>query len=144
MGIEIRMWSTEAGKYFYDPQVFDCLKQQYCFDNKITNLISHNFIGEGFIFEQYIDQKDNTGVKLFVGDILFWQEKYSLLNIWPLDFYSRIYVAHGVPCHQIYENGKPDGVLQLLEGYYSHGGIEGWTFKKVGNENENPELLEVV
>lgn len=44
--IKFRMWSSESNKYFYDPQVFECLMQQHRHDNDLEG-ISYDHVGDG-------------------------------------------------------------------------------------------------
>lgn len=67
--INFRMWSKKAGKYFYGPEVYECLAQQYAHDHNLFYL-SWNHIGDGMAFEQFIGVRDVNGKDVYEGDII--------------------------------------------------------------------------
>ena len=68
--IKFRMWSTKAKKYFTDPQVFDCLKQQLYNDESTFQGLSFDHVGDGQVFEQFTGLKDKNGNEIYEGDII--------------------------------------------------------------------------
>jgi hypothetical protein len=63
------MWSNLASKYFYAPQVLECLTQQICHDDEVRYL-SYDHVSAGMVFEQFIGIEDINGNDVYVGDIV--------------------------------------------------------------------------
>jgi len=135
--IKFRMWSEEAVKYFSDPQVFECLMQQYCHDNNAPSL-KHDHIGDGMVFEQYTGLKDKNGKEIYEGDIVrnFWTCKYK--NSGKPPTYTVVFKDG---CFQFWA-GSENGNYKCVSKIYwpaEHCKPENWEI--IGNIHENPELV---
>ena len=110
---------VEPTNYENVDSVFECIKQQVCFDSNISPL-PYDHIGNGLVFMQCTGLKDKNGKLIYEGDIL----NYSCLA-----GYSDIYTC-------TFNNGS-----FLIGGLL----ISNTHLKSevIGNIYENPELLEV-
>lgn len=112
---------VEPTNYENVDSVFECIKQQVCFDSNISPL-PYDHIGNGVVFMQCTGLKDKNGKLIYEGDIV------RDINI-PSYFYIIVWFKGGFYLKSTVSNSFLvfDTTQQEV----------------IGNIYENPELLEV-
>ena len=107
--------------------VFECIKQQVCFDSNISPL-PYDHIGNGLVFMQCTGLKDKNGKLIYEGDRCRNSKSGEVFNVvWHNPLASFCWQKH--EHSHIYSYGE----LFRAFDYY----------EVIGNIYENPELLEV-
>lgn len=114
---------VECTNYENVDAIFECLKQQICYDNDISPL-PYDHMGNGLIFMQCTGLKDKNEKLIYEGDI--------------------VEILHsGGKRAEVYWNEK--NVCFELKGeavaYNAHITIRNDYFEVIGNVYQNPELL---
>ena len=121
---------VEPTNYENVDSVFECIKQQVCFDSNISPL-PYDHIGNGLIFMQCTGLKDKNGKLIYEGDIVRDEHSEAVAIIEWLSY------AYSLMAH-----------IRRMDDYFPLEDIcfacEASTpFEVIGNIYENPELLEV-
>lgn len=97
--------------------IFECLKQQVCYDNDIS-LLPYNHIGNGLVFMQCTGLKDKNGKLIYEGDIceyefddigkqkaiIYFNKKYASFMVKPIDNFQYAVINDCEVIGNIYEN----------------------------------------
>ena len=112
---------VEPTNYENVDSVFECIKQQVCFDSNISPL-PYDHIGNGLVFMQCTGLKDKNGKLIYEGDI----------------------VADGIENYIVeFDNPNLQYMVKSIEDDYYCTFESLIQVEVIGNIYENPELLEV-
>lgn len=109
--------------------IFECLKQQVCFDENISPL-PYDHIGNGLVFMQCTGLKDKNGKLIYEGDIVKYKDEVYDLCI------GRIKKDNAHYELQYYTGEKYGWFSHILFKQYIK------NIEVIGNIYENPKLLE--
>lgn len=109
--------------------IFECLKQQVCYDNDIS-LLPYNHIGNGLVFMQCTGLKDKHGKLIYEGDIVrFYFDNDEIIAVIEWDYDEcRFYL----------------NTTDYFEDKYvtDYEIVNQEKYEVIGNIYDNPELLE--
>lgn len=140
--------------------IFECLKQQVCFDENIAPL-PYDHIGNGLVFMQCTGLKDQNGKLIYEGDIVkdltyLHEVKYvcAFLPIFGgLGLISNQNLKDYEFCKKNWENFTIDAKVRWLDNRFklanqgnnlkcfNMNNLKMDDFEVIGNTYENPELL---
>ena len=112
---------VECTNYQNVDAIFECLKQQVCYNNDISPL-PYDHIGNGLVFMQCTGLKDKNGKLIYEGDII--KTSKGVANV----EYDNTYAYFG---------------LTNFLTVFSFDNFINEEIEVIGNIYENPELLEV-